>query len=155
MGVAGYEGVGSMSQDRFVRQEGGCCGVYALHICTGLPFATVFEGMAALLGKRRSWKGSSSTMERLKYLDAIGHRYEEIPEYRDKLVWQAAWGLQDCSYPNPVMVDIHMHVITLYEGLVIDQGEAHHPVHSSWSNWTIKRAYKMLEPPAHTMEDLI
>lgn len=140
---------------RFVKQEGGCCGVYALHICTGLPFATVFEGMAALLGKRRSWKGSSSTVERLRYLNSLDVPCREIPEYKDRLLWQAAWDALDSGITKPIMVDIHMHVVTLYDGLIIDQGEAKHPIDSTWANWRIKRAYQMLNEPLSLGSELI
>lgn len=141
--------------ERFANQDGGCCGVYALSVCLGVPFDTLMEAMRLKFNKRMSWKGATTLPERLATLKAFGAEYTELTELKGLSVIQAAWpGRLDTSLP--VMVHITGHVLTLYDGLVIDQCAAcQAPDHRS-RNYTIQSAYKMLTEPytPHT-EDLI
>ena len=126
--------------EAFLPRDAGCCGVFAVAEATGLPFATVFEIGKATLGKRASWRGSTSDDERDRILEAIGATVVEIPSMKGQTLLEAAWpGYYDASC-NYIMC-ITGHVVCLKDGMYSDQANRRHPLLFKYRHWTVKHAY--------------
>lgn len=135
--------------EAFLPREAGCCGVYAVAEATGLPFATVFEIAKTVLGKRASWRGSTTDDERDRILAAIGATVVEVPSMKGQTLLEAAWpGYYDSSC-NYIMC-ITGHVVTLKDGLYIDQCNRRHPLLFKYRHWTVKHAYAVTPMLADT-----
>lgn len=128
-----------------------CCGPFAIHVCTGLPYELVISAMQPFLGKRASWQGGAHPEELLRTLDALGVSYEPF-ELANRTVIEAAWY---CDKTLPVLMHIPQHYVTMYQSRVIDQVEARIPP-NHWCKFKyIKEAWQILTPPSHTEEELI
>lgn len=136
------------------RVNSGCCGPFALHVCTGLSLELVLEAMRPLLGKRTDWKGSASPRDLHATLERLGVPYTPFNSIVGETVIEAAWpGRFDPALP--IILHVPQHYVTLYQGRVIDQVEAR-GAYRHWQRYKyIKEAWLIQSPPIHTEEELL
>jgi hypothetical protein len=136
------------------RINAGCCGPFALHVATGLPYGTIMATMEQLLGKRKSWQGSAWMNELTTTLEALGVPYERPTWPVRQMVLEVAW--PERAYERwPLILHIPGHYVTLFDGLLIDQTAALPPYEHHNRHSFVKDAIQIRREPKHGEEELI
>lgn len=132
---------------KHTRIEAPCCGPFAIHVATGLPYGTVMAVCQSVLGKRCNWHESFNTNDMERSLDALGVEYIHSKGKHGSLIEECWPGRLDPTLP--VIFHIPRHFVTLFNGQLIDQTTACEP----FKHWTrfkyTDKAIAMLNPPAH------
>lgn len=108
------------------------CGVTAVAVIAGLPFARVFEDMRVWNGRARNWKGRTFTFELRRALTNYGIMLQE------KLLWERKclkYTLDDLQPNTTYLVSVTGHIVTVRDGMFIDQ---------KCRDWTDIRSHKKI-----------
>lgn len=129
-----------------------CCGPFAVHVCTGLPYGVVMATMASLLGKRSDWAGRTMVADLLRTFDALSVPYKRVPEIHGLTVLEAAWPRNSVNRQLPLLLSIPGHYVTLHKSQLTDQVQSRHVLHHDCRFRLVKEAYQILKQPTYEEE---
>lgn len=120
---------------------GGNCGVLSIAMCANVSF----EKAWAACRMRKGSKGGTTHYQRVQALKALGVRFEEPALYARKAVTLRTF-VRDWTVPGVTYsITLAGHVVTVQDGIVMDQ-QSVKPAADHWCrNKRVKRAIKILE----------
>lgn len=119
------------------------CGLYACHVLTGRSLLHVKRWYKKAYHKGDNWKGSTYGYATRGYIEQWKKLTKVTPEYKTirKFVEM------ETTKKEKYLIYVYGHVVSVVNGMVIDQGGARLPHESSSANCRIKQVYKVTSKP--------
>src|SRR3546814_8916081 len=108
--------------DDFAHANVGCCGVLAVAIMADVPFQRAWDTLKPMQKRPGAWKGKTYHHHRIAALAILGHSAETATPTRRRTLTTVVKSLEP---GRTYMVRVRGHVVTVRNGIVVDQSGAH------------------------------